>query len=488
VSGAVSHPRLPRDRGSRGLALPGQATRQGRRGWWVAAGVLAAITVVFVLVTRARPSYDAFGWLVWGHQVLHWNLNTDGAPSWKPLTFLFTLPYALTGHRVELWLWTLTAVLAAFAAAGFAGRIAYRLAPVAPGRPWTRAVAAVIAAVGLLGLSAYAHQVLITTSDPMIVAVCLAAIDCHLSGRYRLAFGLVWLAALGRPEAWAFAFGYAVWSWRAVPAMRPLAAIGLVMIPVCWFSVPALTSKSWLTPGDLALGQATVIHGSKFVGVFGRLRGLTGVPMQIAVLVSIVMAAIRRDSATLVLAGLGVLWAAIEIAFALHGWSAVPRYLMEPGAVLIVVAAIGIGHVLAYGPPGHPRLRWAGPLLILGLLAAMVPYTRSQLRFDHGLVDEAHVAQLQLGRLSAVVAADGGARAIRECGQPVSELGNQSTLAWELDMNVGNVGFKPGRSIDSGAPIVFFKLHDGGWIVHATHPAPGSAARCAKLDRKTAFS
>ena len=46
-----------------------------------------------------RPGFDAYGWLVWGRQTLHGNLNTDGAPSWKPLTFLFTLPYSLGGTR-----------------------------------------------------------------------------------------------------------------------------------------------------------------------------------------------------------------------------------------------------------------------------------------------------------------------------------------------------------------------------------------------------
>ena len=64
--------------------------------------------MVLVAVTGMRPDYDAFGWLVWGRQVLHWNLNTDGAPSWKPLTFLFTLPYALAGST-QVWLWTVTA-------------------------------------------------------------------------------------------------------------------------------------------------------------------------------------------------------------------------------------------------------------------------------------------------------------------------------------------------------------------------------------------
>ena len=54
--------------------------------------------------------------MVWGRQVLHWNLNTDGAPSWKPLTFLFTLPYALSRARGQMWLWMVTAVAGAVAA------------------------------------------------------------------------------------------------------------------------------------------------------------------------------------------------------------------------------------------------------------------------------------------------------------------------------------------------------------------------------------
>ena len=36
-------------------------------------------------------------------------LDTNAAPSWKPLPYLFTVPYALFGHY-EMWLWMITAV------------------------------------------------------------------------------------------------------------------------------------------------------------------------------------------------------------------------------------------------------------------------------------------------------------------------------------------------------------------------------------------
>ena len=60
------------------------------------------------------------------------------------------------------------------------------------------------AGAGVLGISTYWHYMLSAQSDPMIVTLCLAAIDCHLCGRYRWAFALGALAALGRPEVWLF--------------------------------------------------------------------------------------------------------------------------------------------------------------------------------------------------------------------------------------------------------------------------------------------
>src|SRR6185437_14517871 len=108
--------------------------------------------------------------------------------------------------------------------------------------------------------------------DPLIVAVLLAAIDCHLLRRHRLAFAMLVLASLGRPEAWVFAGLYGLWlMWEERTASMWLMVIaGLVFIPAFWFSIPALTSKSWFISGDLALNQQTVIHGNKIVGVVSR--------------------------------------------------------------------------------------------------------------------------------------------------------------------------------------------------------------------------
>ena len=113
-----------------------------RRPWVIVAVAVVLVSVLFVVASGVRPEFDTYGWLVWGRQALHGNLDTNSAPSWKPLTFLFTFVYAVAGAG-ELWLWMVTAVAAALAGVIFAGRVAYRLAGPAPGRGYARIVAAV---------------------------------------------------------------------------------------------------------------------------------------------------------------------------------------------------------------------------------------------------------------------------------------------------------------------------------------------------------
>jgi hypothetical protein len=87
---------------------------------------LVALSALLVRWANTRPGFDPYGWIVWGHQTLAGNLNTNAAPSWKPLPYLFTLPYALFGHY-QLWLWMITAVAVSLSGVFFAGRSAYRI-------------------------------------------------------------------------------------------------------------------------------------------------------------------------------------------------------------------------------------------------------------------------------------------------------------------------------------------------------------------------
>jgi hypothetical protein len=455
-----------------------------RRVWWLAVAVaVLGVSTVVVVATGMRPDYDGFGWLVWGRQVLHWNLNTDGAPSWKPLTFVFTLPYALAG-AAQLWLWMVTSVAGAVGGCVFAARIAFRLTGPSPGRRYAPYVAAGFAGICLLGIDTYSHLVLIANSDPLIVTLCLGAIDSHLSGRRRLAFTFLVGASLGRPEAWVFAALYAGWGWRGAPAMRWLLVLGIVLIPVFWFTIPALTSHSWFIAGDLALGQKTVIHGNKILGVISRFRSLYELPMQLAALLGIGLAAARRDRVTLAIAGAGVLWVVIEIVFAYHGWSAVSRYLIEPAGVMVILAGGAVGRVLADSRSSR-LLRWAGPLLVLVLLAALTPTVRHRADDARVALDNARKHEKQVDRLRGVVAQIGGADKVKSCGQPTSLLGFQSTLAWVVGLNVGDIGYRPGKAIDEGEEIVMFKPHEDGWQVRTYNLSAAQQTRCGGLKTDT---
>jgi hypothetical protein len=153
---------------------------------------------------------------------------------------------------------------------------------------------------------------------------------------------------------------------------------------------------------------------------------------------------------------------------------------MEPAAALIVLTAGAIGWTLANGTARvGPLVRWVPPVAFAVLVIALVPIARSRARVVHGELHAAHHATLAFDRLQDVIRADGGARRIRSCGQPVTFVGDQSEVAWALGMNVGNVGFRPGASIDTGAPIVLFRPHRAGWQVRTFNVRPRDRRRCA---------
>ena len=277
-----------------------------------------------------------------------------------------------------MWLWLITAVAVALAGSVFGARIAYRLtggSEPADGdtRRWYAALAAgAFAGFALLGLQDYWHYILSAQSDPMIVALCLGAIDCHLSRRYRWAFVFAVLAALGRPEVWVFLGLYSIWAWRAIRSMRWLIVAGILVVAALWFGIPALTSRTPFVAASNALGSGRALHGDKIIGTAQRFLSLYAAPLEIAAALSVALAAWRRDWVTIVLA-IGVVgWVVLEIAFALHGWPGLARYMFEPAGVMIVIAAVLVGRLLL-DPLDVPIPAWLGVAVVVVLVASLVP-------------------------------------------------------------------------------------------------------------------
>ncbi len=437
----------------------------------VLAGIgLLAISLVIVLWARTRPGFDPYGWLVWGHQTVIGSLDTNAAPSWKPLPYLFTVPYALFGHH-EMWLWLITAVAVSLSGVIFAGRIAYRLTA-GDGVPrYAPIAAAVFAGAALLGLTQYWHYILSAQSDPMIVALLLGAIDCHLSGRRRWAFVLGGLASLGRPEVWPFLALYSIWAWRRVPSMRSLIAGGIVMILLLWFGIPALTSRTPFVAASNALGSGRALHNDKIFGTVGRFLGLHTPVVEVLALFAVAVAVWRRDRVTLALAAGTVAWVIVEIAFALHGWPGLARYMFEAAGVMVVLAGVGLGRLLSEPARLSPVAGWAGLALAVVLVGSLVPPAVSRARSEHADIVVQRRRTDEINRLNGVINSLGGAARLRACGEPLTRLEYQTTLAYELGVNVATVGYKYGQAIAHGNPVVLFTPYANGigWHVRAVH-------------------
>jgi hypothetical protein len=447
-----------------------------------AAGLLV-LSLLILLWARTRPGFDPYGWLVWGHQTVAWNLDTNAAPSWKPLPYLFTLPFGLFGHY-QLWLWMVTSLAVSLAGAVFAARIAYRVSlggDGTEGPSYAAWVAAAFAAAAYFGISTYWHYMLSAQSDPMIVTLCLAAIDCHLCGRYRWAFTLGSLAALGRPEVWPFLGLYTIWAWLRVPSMRRLIVVELALVVLLWFGIPALTSRTPFVAASNALGSGRRLRSDRVFGTIGRFLDLNTAVVLLAALLSVVLAFVRRDRVTLGLAAGVCAWVIVEVAFSLHGWPGLGRYMYEPAGVVVALAGVAVGRVLIEAPRVSRAVGWAGVALVAVIVVALVPPALSRARSEHRDIRGQRVRTSEIGKLSSVVASLGGPARLRRCGEPLTRLEYQTVLAWTLHDNVASVGFKYSPAIASGRPIVLFTpFSTGGWHVQALHQR---LASCRSLPR-----
>jgi hypothetical protein len=465
--------------------------------WVIGTVGLLVVSLLIVEWADVRPGYDPYGWLVWGHLTIHGKLDTNGAPSWKPLPYLFTLPYALAGKQA-LWLWMTTAVAASVAGVVFAWRVAFVLTDAPPQRRYASYVAGLTAGVAILGIDTVPHSILSAESDTIILTLCLAAVDCILHRRYRWAFWLWWLAALGRPEAWAPMAIYLAWAWRSEPGMRRQMVAGLVLLVVLWFGIPAITSKSALSAGSLAQNSPRELHGNKITGTWGRFSSLDAASVKVAALLAVGLGALRRERAVLLLAGGVALWVIIEMAFALHGWPAVPRYMYEAAAGVCVLAGVFAGRVILLAPrvvswlrrriPALPAPMWlpgAAAVLVLAAFAiAAVPAARQRYRQEANDLRGQRARTHEIALLAQAIGHLGGAK-ILACGQPNIPIGYQSILAWDLGTNTGSLYFSLKHEREKPYPAVKIYPHSYGWQVFGVDTRPSQAASCRSLIYKT---
>lgn len=454
-----------------------------RYAWWLVALGVVLVSVVLVLVARTRPGYDPYGWLDWGYQSLRGTLDLGGAPSWKPFTYIFTLPFSLFGHYA-LWLWMFTSVAVSLSGALFGGRIAYRVIARESDSRWPAIAAGVVGGAAVLGIQQYFHYLLSNQSDSMLVSVGLAAIDCALCGRYRWAYWLGILGSLGRPEFWPPVVLFTLWAWRAQPRMRKMLVAGPVLVAFLWFGVPTITNDRPNIAGQLALRSPRECKSNKIVCTTSRFFELDILAVQLAALVALGFAVLRRNRAALGLFGLIVLWVLTEIGFALHGFPGVPRYLFEAAGLLGVVAGIGVGFLLLDMSRLRAALpRWLGIPVAVVLVGFMVPSAISQAGLEHKDIRHEQARTKEINRLSSFLGALGGVNHVERCGRPVLNVEFVSIMGWYTHRNTGTIGYRPKIELHFRKyPIVVFSTFPNGWGVKTYRIRPADKARCANLN------
>jgi hypothetical protein len=477
------HASEPRDPAT--ASGPGAAGRSWitRNPWWLVTLGVLVLSALLLRWANTRPGYDPYGWLDWGYQTLRLSLNLGGAPSWKPFTYIFTVPYSLLGHWA-LYLWMETAVAISLAGAIFAGRIAYRLTGAGPDRRWAAIVAAVFAGASVLGIQQYFHYILSAQSDPMLVTFCLAAIDCYLCKRLGWAWWLGVAAGLGRPEVWPFLIIFGIWLLRTQPAMRWMVFAAALVTLFLWFGVPEITNHRPNIAGQLALKSPRELHKNKIVGTIDRFTALAYLPVWLAVLAVVGLAAWRRDRTVLTLIGMAALWLVIEIAFVLHGFPGVPRYLFEAVGLAGTLAGIAVGWLLLDASKLHPRLpSWAGIPVVAAVIIALVPTAISDARSEHKDISHERQRTVEIDKLGVYVTALGGPKAIDSCGQPVNSIEYVSVLAWYLHRNTGVLGYRPEFELTKKHnPIELFIPLPNGWALKGYRIPASRAARCSALN------
>jgi hypothetical protein len=453
------------------LALPRVAVRHGL---WLAVLGLAALS----LLGPSTPTYDPWAWIIWGREIVHLDLSTVDGPSWKPLPVLLTTPFALFGGLAP-YLWLLVARAGVIAGIVMLFRLGRRFG----GLPGAFAAAAPYALAwwtlrnGALG-----------SSEGLLVALVLLALERHLDGRPRSAFLFALGAALLRPEVWPFFGLYGLWLLWREPRLRLLVIAGFASLPALWFL------PEWWGSGDplraMHRAQNPRANSPAFAedpvrAVLDQFQLMLSPAVKIG-LVALGLAVVwriivRRGTPALrdlvVVGGMllvALLWVLEVALMTSDGFSGNIRYLVMPHAFVCLAAGIGVGWLLraAFG-----RLV-AGVGIFAIVVGLAVGFFFAKPDFEHVRLDLASIRyQARLGNaVSGLVARAGGAERLRACGDIYTGPFQVPLVAWNLHVHTTQV-----ESTTAIRPAVVFRARS----VPQARPSPGLGSLGDPQDLRT---
>lgn len=359
--------------------------------------VLLGCAVVAAASMPFAPSlsYDAWGWLLWGREIVgSLPFTTATYPSWKPLTGLIAIPLAPLGDAAP-WLWLLGVRTGAVVALVLAFRLGWRAAG-----PW----AGVLAAAVLLLLPGWLFEAGVGESEPLLTALLLGALDRHLARRDGPGLALLFAASLLRPETWPLLAASGVLAWRRSPRLRPWIGAALVAVPALWFGGDYIGSGSPFTGGHLARisKQAVAIQqGGAYppLVVLRRAAELVPAALLAGLLVAVVAGVRRRDPLLLTLCAGALVWTAEVATMSAVGYPGIERFLFPAAAAAGIAGAAGLTMLVRLPRATGPRVVLAGVAVaaLAGSVLAVAPATRSETaRIEHRSdVNQSLVALMQ---------------------------------------------------------------------------------------------
>ncbi len=495
-------------------AAPGTTPVTWFRGGRLLAVLAGAALIIGILslLLPSTPSYDPWAWLVWGREIVHFKLKTDGGPTWKPLPVIFTTIFAPFG-KAQPDLWLVVARAGAVMSAAMVFKVcsrltwwltarslddvsrAERLVALAPAL-----LAGSIATVGLVFSGGFISDNALGYSEGLMTALVLIAVDRAFDGHHRQAFVFGFAAALDRPEIWLFWGPYGLWLFWKDPGARKL-VIGLfAAIPVLWFLPEYWGSGHFFrgvnraqqprsnSPAFAKCPFCTELADHAWPTILLRIKILAA--LAIAAAAALVWRAQRTRSGwkpegareralvAVITAGvLGVAWFVVIAVLTQAGFSGNNRYLVLGSALIDIAGGVGWGW-LAFelgrrggallarreaAPPGRrepPRTgRWIGALgVLIAMLAflALPNFVGNNLtdiqRTHRSLVYQAHLRE----DVSKIVSEYGGAKKLLACGQAMTEGFQVPMVAWTLGTHTAQVAASPksGTHPTAGPPVI----------------------------------
>jgi hypothetical protein len=432
------------------------------------------LAIVSVLVLPWVPSSDPYAWITWGQELAHHfvgkqiGVSFNGGPSWKPFPVIFTSVFGFFGNaQPGLWL-VVSRTASLLALVGI-----FRL-----GRRFGGAPAGILAAVALCITQDAVFYMARGTSEPVVAAATLWAIDRHLDGARCPAYFLLFLGALNRPEFSPILLLYAIFLWFEQPdsATRTFAVALLVLVPILWTFPPGIVNGNFLQAGSAAAGG----QGSPG-SAFGELKSSAGLltdPVLLLSGIGFALACRRRDWTLIWLGVVAILWA-LMAAFITQFFYGLPRYLLPAetiGCVMAALAVVWSARAVAERVPNvRPHTRHATAVTLAAgalVLAATLPWTIDRGKMMVTQTQQATASGTYQHDLFVAVDRLGGKPKLLSCKLSYVAVNHTaaSMLAWKL-----KIGLVKSRPVMTSQGYAFVGPH----VSDLGHPPP---IRSDKLD------